>query len=47
MKKTQNFVMRQVIDEYVMVPRGETAERIWRNFWEKNTISVGKKYWKM
>ncbi len=28
MKKTQNFVMRQVIDEYVMVPRGETAERI-------------------
>ena len=28
MKKTQNFVMRQVIDEYVIVPRGETAERI-------------------
>ncbi len=28
MKKTQNFVMRQVIDEYVMVPRGETVERI-------------------
>ena len=28
MKKTQNFVMRHVIDEYVMVPRGETAERI-------------------
>lgn len=28
MEKTQNFVMRQVIDEYVMVPRGETAERI-------------------
>ena len=28
MKKSQNFVMRQVIDEYVMVPRGETAERI-------------------
>lgn len=28
MKKTQNFVMRQVIDEFVLVPRGEAAERI-------------------
>ena len=28
MKKTQNYVMRQVIDEYVLVPRGEAAERI-------------------
>ena len=28
MKKTQNYVMRQVIDEFVLVPRGEAAERI-------------------
>ena len=28
MKKTQNFVMHQVIDEFVLVPRGEAAERI-------------------
>ena len=28
MKKMQNFVMHQVIDEFVLVPRGEAAERI-------------------
>ena len=28
MKKTQNYVMRQVIDEFVLVPRREAAERI-------------------
>ena len=28
MKKTQNYVMRQVIDEFVLVRRGEAAERI-------------------
>lgn len=28
MKKTQNYVMRHVIDEFVLVPRGEAAERI-------------------
>ena len=27
MKKTKNFVLRQVIDEYILVPKGEAAER--------------------
>lgn len=26
MKKTKNFVLRQVIDEYILVPKGEAAE---------------------
>lgn len=28
MKKTQMFVMKKVADEYVLVPRGEAAERM-------------------
>lgn len=28
MKRTEMFVMRKVADEYVLVPRGEAAERM-------------------
>lgn len=28
MKKTKNFVLRHIIDEYILVPKGEVAESV-------------------